>query len=160
MKPAWIIEAEKHIGLKEIPGPGNQPVIANWLVKLNAWWTNDADPWCGVFAGWCMKQAGIEYPKAYYRAKAWLDWGVPTLGPSYGCVVIFNRVGGGHVGFVVGIDRLGRLMVLGGNQRDMVRILPFDLDRVAGYRMPYGFIASREPLPILDSGAASSLNEA
>ena len=55
---------------------------------------------------------------------------MPLQAPTVGCVVVFEREGGGHVGLVVGADTKGRLLVLGGNQGDAVSIAPFDRSRV------------------------------
>ena len=77
-----------------------------------------------------------------------------------GAIVVFQRAGGGHVGFLVGRDERGRLMILGGNQANAVTIAPFDPERVLGYRWPW----SVEPdgrLPLVASnGAPVSRNEA
>jgi uncharacterized protein (TIGR02594 family) len=159
IKPKWLELAEKHIGLKEVPGKGNNPKIINWLATLNAWWRNDLEPWCGTFTGAMFREAGVAIPKAWYRAKAWLDWGVVLSAPVYGCVVVFTRDGGGHVGIVVGHDAKGRLMVLGGNQKDAVSVAPFERARVAGYRYPAGYNYTHEELPLYDSSAVSSTNE-
>ena len=78
-----------------------------------------------------------------------------------GCIAVFERKGGGHVGFVVGTDERGRLMVLGGNQGDAVTIAPFDKSRVLGYRYPQGEKVLAGSLPLLASnGTPSSQNEA
>lgn len=160
MTPLWIQEGEKYIGLREIPGKAHAPQIIQWLIKLNAWWRDDETPWCGLFVAFCLMAAGIPIPKHWYRAKAYLDWGYPIDAPCYGCIVVFTRDGGGHVGFVVGKDELGRLMVLGGNQKNMVSIAPFNMSRVAGYRMPSAVYYAPRALPIIASTAASSTNEA
>lgn len=156
----WIEEAEKHIGLSEIKGSMHNAKIVEWLIKLKAWWRDDETPWCGVFVAHCIKTAGYDLPKHWYRAKDWLNWGVKVSTPLYGCVVIFERQSGGHVGFVVGKDKKGRLMVLGGNQGDKVSIAPFDPARVSGYRMPVGYKYNLAALPLIDSSATSSSNEA
>lgn len=156
----WLIEARRHIGVKEVPGKANSPTIQKWLLGLKAWWTDDATPWCGVFAGHCIKSAGLPLPKHWYRAKDWLNWGVPLTKPTEGCVVVFERKGGGHVGFVVGKDARGNIMVLGGNQGDAVTIAPFDPARVAGYRWPNSVPPMIGSLPLLASNGAVSQNEA
>lgn len=46
-----------------------------------------------------------------------------------------------------------------GNQNDMVSIAPFELDRVAGYRMPVNTL-HRGSLPTFASTLKSSSNEA
>ena len=35
-EPLWIVEARRHIGVREIPGKETAPVIAGWLRKLRA----------------------------------------------------------------------------------------------------------------------------
>jgi uncharacterized protein (TIGR02594 family) len=158
----WLIEARKHLGLREIPGAPTAPTIAKWLQSLGAWWRDDETPWCGVATAAWMQAAGVAPPKAWYRAKAWLDWGTPLARPAVGCIVVFERQGGGHVGIVTGYDQRGRLMVLGGNQGNAVNVAPFDLDRVAGYRWPADQMAllMTSTMPTVASAAASSRNEA
>jgi uncharacterized protein (TIGR02594 family) len=92
------------------------------------------------------------------RAKAWLEYGERLEKPCLGCIVIFDRKGGGHVGFAIGKDRLGRLLILGGNQGNQVSVMPFDTTRVLGYRMPFGFSTSTL-LPIISNESASSESE-
>lgn len=155
----WIDEAKEHIDKKEIVGKGTNLTIKSWLSNLRAWWSDDETPWCGVFVAHCLKTAGYPIPKHWFRALAWLDWGVEIASPCYGCIVVFSRKGGGHVGFVVGRDENYRLMVLGGNQGNAVSISPFETIRVAGYRMPVGTLG-RGVLPTIHSKDRSSSNEA
>lgn len=158
---SWIAEARTHIGLREVPGPKNNGAILGWLRKLRAWWSDDSTPWCGTFAAMCLANAGLTPPKDWYRATAWLTLPVALSRPAYGCVVVFTRDGGGHVGFVVGKDKAENLMVLGGNQGDAVSIRPFALNRVAGYRWPSAYPSTgRFNLPVLDSDGNVSDNEA
>jgi uncharacterized protein (TIGR02594 family) len=160
-EPKWLTAARAYIGTAEIPGKETSPVIRKWLIKLNAWWADDETPWCGAFVGAVMAEVGIERPKHWYRAKGWLEWGVPSPLPSLGCIVVFDRAGGGHVGFVIGVDRLGRLMVLGGNQGNRVSVVPFERSRVLGYRVPKGQpLAQLAVLPVVENSAAASRNEA
>lgn len=157
---AWITEARKHIGQKEEPGAGNNPTIVGWWKDIKRGGIKlDSVPWCAAFVGSCLERVGIESTR-YESARSYLNWGQPLPEAIYGCIVIFNRDGGGHVGFVIGKDKQGRLMVLGGNQNDAVNISPFTVMRVAGYRWPKDVPLSKEPLPILESNAPSSTNEA
>jgi uncharacterized protein (TIGR02594 family) len=157
-EPRYLTIARSYIGLKEIVGVKTAPTITNWLIKLNAWWRDDETPWCGVFVASCMQEALLPYPKLYMRAKTWLDYGERLEKPCLGCIVIFDRKGGGHVGFAIGKDRLGRLLILGGNQGNQVSVMPFDTTRVLGYRMPFGFSTSTL-LPIISNESASSESE-
>jgi uncharacterized protein (TIGR02594 family) len=160
-RPAWLVEARKHIGLQEIPGKKTTPVIARWLRELRAWWTDDETPWCGVFVAACVEAAGIKKPKNWFRAKAWLEFGTSIETPVPGCIAVFERRGGGHVGFVVGVDERRRLMVLGGNQGNTVSIAPFHRYRVLGYRWPEVGEVPSGVLPLIASnGAEASINEA
>lgn len=157
----WIAEARKYIGLKEVPGPKTNSIIAGWLKNLKAWWTGDETPWCGTFVAEVLQTAGLKYPARWMGAKDYLTLPVSLERPAYGCIVIFEREGGGHVGFVVGKDQHGNLMVLGGNQGDAVSIKPFPLSRVTGFRWPSAYPSSgRFNLPVLDSDGRVSANEA
>lgn len=164
---SWIDEAMKYVGLKEIPGKSHNPTIINWLVALGAWWKEDETPWCGTFVAHVLRQTGRHVPKHWYRAKAWLDAGTSLNGPAYGCLAIFDRKGGGHVGFVVGKDKMGNLMILGGNQNNEVSIRPFSQTRLVGYVWPSTGDGKRSwptlqryNLPVLSSKLSVSTNEA
>jgi uncharacterized protein (TIGR02594 family) len=160
MKKLWIIEAERHIGLREIKGSKHNSTIVRWLTSLKAWWHDDETAWCGTFVAHCIKTAGLKIPSAWYRARAWADWGQKLNNPVVGCIVVFSREGGGHVGFVVGQDAKGNLMVLGGNQGDSVKISAFSVDRVLAYRWPSDqMIPQSKPLPVLKSDGTLSKNE-
>lgn len=160
-KPLWIVEANRHMGLKEIKGAKTNNFIAIWLKNLKAWWTDDETPWCGTFVAHCIQTCNLKLPKDWMRAKAWLNWGQALIKPLVGCVVVFERKGGGHVGFVIGRDKSGNLMVLGGNQGDSVKISPFSEDRVVGYRWPTEISKPvYSPLPLLESDGKLSTNEA
>lgn len=150
----------KHLGTREIPGARHEPKILQWWKAIKRGGIkNDETAWCAAFVGGCLEQVGIVSSR-YESAKSYLTWGVEVRAPIYGCIVVFTRDGGGHVGFVVGQDTKGRLMVLGGNQGNAVSIAPFDRARVAGYRWPAAVPVTLNPLPTLASAAASSTNEA
>ena len=158
--PRWLAIARTHIGLREIPGKATAPTIEKWLRQLGAWWSDDSTPWCGVACAAWMREAGVAtLPTHWYRAKAWLDWGLPLTQPARGCVVVFERPGGGHVGLVDGKDQHGRLLVIGGNQGDSVSRAPFEVDRVLGYRWPPRVDLPAGPLPIFVDNAPASWGE-
>lgn len=158
----WIAEARKFVGVREVKGPRHNALILGWLKRLGAWWSDDETAWCATLCAQVLDTCKLPYPKDWYRAKAYLDMPVKLDRPAYGCLVIFDREGGGHVGFVVGQDQHGNLMVLGGNQGDMVCIRPFRKDqRAPQYRWPSLYpAASRFLLPLLDSDGKLSSNEA
>jgi uncharacterized protein (TIGR02594 family) len=164
--PAWLAQARKYVGMNEVPGKTTASFISKWLRQLNAWWSDDETPWCGVFVAGCLTDVGYPRPTNWFRARAYLNYGTPLTKPRVGCIAVFHgglsRPGAGHVGFVVGEDEHGRLMVLGGNQGNAVSIAPFSRSRVLGYRWPEADAPStRSTLPLLASnGAVSSDNEA
>ena len=172
----WVAEARKYIGTKEIKGVKHNPLITEmWRVGFTATnqahrlketpWQNDETPWCGAFVAYVMANAGLErhIPTYFPLARSWAKVGTKLNNPAYGCIVVFSRGSGGHVGIVVGRDRRGNLMVLGGNQSDQVSIAPFDKSRVLGYRwcgtqeLP---ATGRFALPVLKSNGKVSTNEA
>lgn len=153
--PRWVRIASNDIHLAEIPGAATAPKIKQWLRMLGAWWSDDETPWCGVAMGAWFREAGIKPPKAFYRAKAWADgWGTMLDRPILGCVVVFDRQGGGHVGLLVGIAEDGALQILGGNQSNAVNVREFSMARNPRFIWPPG-----EPIPSGQSwafGARSS----
>jgi len=158
--PRWLTEARKYIGTKEIPGVKHEPLILQWwkAIKRGGIKTDEV-PWCAAFVGAMLEQSGVQSSR-FESAQSYLNWGVRIAAAQVGCVVVFQREGGGHVGFVVGRDKYGRLLVLGGNQGNAVTVAAFSLDRVVGYRWPVPGPALQTKLPVLEIGAALSRNEA
>lgn len=162
-EPRWMAIARKYIGVAEIPGKDTAPTIARWLRELKSWWYDDETPWCGTFVGAVLREASITPATHWYRARDWLNWGVKIPEPAPGCVVVYERSGGGHVGFAVAVDQGGRILTLGGNQGNRVSIAPFDRYRVLGYRWPAGRFAeltAAGDLPTVASSVPSSGGEA
>ena len=161
MTQHWMIEANRYIGLKEIKGSKHNNTILQWLSSLKVWWHDDETAWCGTFVAHCLKATGHVIPSTWYRALSWAAWGQKLENPVVGCIVVFSRKGGGHVGFVVGKNRNGDLMVLGGNQGDAVAISAFDKSRVVAYRWPSdALIPLASDLPFITSNGKLSTNEA
>jgi uncharacterized protein (TIGR02594 family) len=157
----WIAEARKYIGLKEIKGSRHNPIILSWLKKLKAWWNDDEHPWCGLFVGYCLQEANVPIPKHWYRALDYLNYGTRLIQPAYGCVAVKSRKGGGHVCFVVGQTKEGKLVCLGGNQNDSVSYALYDKEDFEAF-MWYGKTdrpaQGRYNLPILSNITATSVS--
>lgn len=157
--PPWIVEAKKHIGLHE-QSSNYHPLIEQWKKELGGAWLGNV-PWCGVMVAHCVHSAGLDVPAGWYRAKDWLKHGKPLKAPAVGCVVVFLREGGGHVAFVLGVDKYNNLVCIGGNQQDSVKISAFSRTRVAGYRWPSTApMSDRYNLPVLNTDGTLSENEA
>lgn len=140
-EPRWLTLARRYSGLSEIKGKNHAPEILEMWRALGLPYRDDETPWCAAFVGFALEASGITSTRSAW-ARSYEGWGVKLDWPTVGCVVTFKRDGGGHVGFVTGIDQGGNLMVLGGNQSDAVNIKPFSKSRVTAYRWPAG-----EPLP-------------
>jgi len=157
--PKWLAEARKHIGLTEIKGPQHSAeILKMWRDIKRGGIKDDETPWCAAFVGAMLERVGIKSTR-FEGARSYLQWGVLLPDPAMGCVVVFSRDGGGHVGFAVGKDNAGNILVLGGNQSDAVNIRAFPVSRVTGYRWPAEVVASAFALPVL-GGAALSRAEA
>lgn len=170
--PIWLTEARKYIGLREIPGAKNNPALMAVLdladgVKdgktIGA--NNDDEAYCAKGASAVLELVGIRSQRSAW-ARSYLTWGQKLEGPAVGAIVVFWRgsptSANGHVGFVVGKDTVGNLMVLGFNQGDAVKISAFAPHRVLGYRWPAGKplpVVGENHLPIVKSDGTVSANE-
>jgi len=99
-------------------------------------------PWCGLCVAHCLQVSlpGLAVPHPRFRARHWETWGEPC-GPQIGAVMVFwhyHRLAPfGHVGFYWSEDR-DAFHILGGNQRDRVRIDAYPKERLTGCRWPPG----------------------
>lgn len=136
--PKWVSTARQLIGLDEVAGKEHAPeILQMWKDIKRGGIKDDETPWCAAFVGAMLERSGIKSSR-YESAKSYLSWGVKIDQPMHGCVVVFEREGGGHVGFVVGKTANDDLLVLGGNQGNEVNIKAFPRSRVVGYRWPEG----------------------
>lgn len=172
----WVAIARGMIGTAEKVGKAENPkIVEMWNVGFNATgqsnrlkekvWQTENTAWCGGFMSYVFAKAGLSkhIPKSFPLARSWQTAGTKLSKPAYGCVVVFTRGNMGHVGIVVGKDKAGNLMVLGGNQGDAVNIKPFSRSRVLAYRWLGDTTSpneSRYNLPTLNSNGKVSTNEA
>ncbi len=156
-EPKWLEIARSHIGLRETPGKLHTKKILNWIKNLGGWFKDDETPWCGTFVGECIRVAGLDVPKHWYRAREWEGWGKASP-PRLGAIVVFSRTGGGHVGFLVG-ESAENYYVLGGNQSNAVNITPIAKARSTAVRWPSTIPLSEVKLPKMTGGTISK-NEA
>lgn len=181
---AWIVEAKKHVGLREVKGVKHNPTIISWLNELGAWWKDDETPWCGVFVAHCLHTAGLKrgsvnsrsknyvpgtkagsgfYPYNWFGAGEYrIEGGRKLDKPCYGCVAVKSRKGGNHVAFVVGRTADGRLVCLGGNQSDSVSYAVYresDFDSFMWYGRTANPAPHRYDLPVLNIKALQNASE-
>lgn len=158
-EPAWLAEAKKHIGTKEVPGSQHNSKILGWLRALKAWWSDDETPWCGTFVAHCLRQSELPVAKNWFRAKDWAAYGsnLRSTRVAPGAILVFARKGGGHVGFYVGEDNV-YYHVLGGNQSNGVNVMRIAKMRCIAIRWP-----KDQPVlggPVRLSGGVVSVDEA
>lgn len=157
MEQKWITQAKKYINEREIKGDKHNPLILKWWKDIKrSGIKNDETPWCAAYVGGVLEEVGIKSSR-FESAKSYLDWGVKLNSAKTGCIVVFSRTGGGHVGFVVGQDKGGNLLVLGGNQNDAVNIKSFSKANVVGYRWPEGFDIDETALSVGTAETAGSV---
>lgn len=152
-EPQWVAVARQYLGLKEVPGPGNNPTIIKWLSNLGwSWLGGDSVPWCGSFLAECFRQSGITPPKAGYRALEWAKWGEPVKA-QVGAVGVKSRKGGGHVFLIIGETPDKRYFkALGGNQNDGVTIIDILKADTVAIRWPAGVAEAAIMLPMMSFG--------
>ena len=129
--PRILVQAVKHLGVKEIVGKEHNPTILGWAreLKLASVYNADEIPWCGLFVAYCCKMAALEVVDKPLWALSWSNWGFEPTEAMLGDVLTFKRNGGGHVGIYVGEDDT-HFHVLGGNQGNAVSVSRIDKNRL------------------------------
>ena len=133
----WMSIARAEIGTKEYAGAADNPRILEFLNSTNlrpSDRSHDETAWCSAFVNWCVEKAGYEGTDSAW-ARSWLTWGKSLSSPRRGCITVFTRNSGGHVGFYIGKTSSG-IKVLGGNQSDQVNISIYKKSQLLGYRIP------------------------
>jgi uncharacterized protein (TIGR02594 family) len=138
----WMKYAIAEVGVKEVPGDSDNPRVVEYLKTVG--FSKDSTEWCSAFVNWCMKCAGAERTLAETKrkgvsaagAKSWMAWGLPIASPRFGTITVLNRPpdpASGHVAFYIG-EYSDQLLLLGGNQKEEVRVLSNEKKRLLGYR--------------------------
>lgn len=142
--------AQRYVGIKEISGRQNHPLVQWWLFLCNfSLDAPDEIPWCSAFVNGIAWELRLPRSKSA-AARSWLTVGTPIpleAAEASSDVVILKRGGApqpgpevtsgapGHVGFFAGLDwDLRRILVLGGNQGNSVSIASFPVDSLLGLR--------------------------
>lgn len=130
--------AQRYIGIHEMAGDQDHPLIRWWL-SLCGFPTavHDEVPWCSAFVNGMAWELRLPRSKSA-AARSWLNVGVPvslTAAQVGWDVVILSRgqAPQGHVGFYAGQDNSG-IQVLGGNQSDGVKLSVFKHADLLGIR--------------------------
>ena len=142
----WIDVAVEEMN-KDISETGDNPEILKYFdytqLKGTLASQTDKTAWCAAFVNFCLENSGIEGSNhaAVYTFKT---WGQSYSIPQFGSIAIMNY---SHVGFVVGRNKDGRLIILGGNQNDAVNLSPNSTNNVLKYVYPTNHSASNISLP-------------
>ncbi|ATW69967.1 baseplate hub subunit and tail lysozyme [Proteus phage vB_PMC-PL1] len=159
----WLVEGYKLLGIHEATKDGGAEVDKLWKdFKMGGLMGSPTTiPWCSGFVGGTLTRAGLpttstsQYNKA--SSQYWLGYGTKLSKPAFGCIVVFKYPNGnGHVGYVVGKTSSGLLLVLGGNQSDMVCVKAFKTGLIQGYVFPEGNYTIDYDLPIGDAELVGS----
>ena len=138
--PKWLKLAKAEIGTKEVKGDEDNPVIMRYYADAGfPEIKHDETPWCAGFVGAMLERSGYASAKTLW-ARSYMKWGKKLSQPKLGCIVVFSRgdprAGTGHVGFYMGQDLDGNILLLGGNQSNQVSITTYSKSRLLGYRWP------------------------
>jgi uncharacterized protein (TIGR02594 family) len=144
----WMPIAEKEYGIIEFPGDEHNPRILEYFGTVknigSRWKVQDETPWCSAFVNWCVEEAGYIGTKSAL-SMSWLNWGKEINEPVKGCIAIFSRNGGGHVGFYIDETTVASetfIRILGGNQDQAetdigaVNLKFYPKSKLLGYRVP------------------------
>lgn len=160
-EPRWLELARAEIGVKEIPGPADNPKILEYFKDAGHDQINDEDvAWCAAFTSAILKRAGVPPlpPGKSLGARNYERWGIPLTSPRLGCVGVKYRTGGsardwtGHVGFVVAANPVFVWMV-SGNAKNRVGIDAFRREEFTAWRWPSDVPITFLPLPTSAEGA-------
>lgn len=136
---AILLQAEKAIGTKEVPGSGNNPLIVEmhaYSTKENKGFWPDSLAWCASAAAWVLEKAGLGSTNSK-MARSYEGWGVAVKDFKDwlpGDIVTRWRdsksSGLGHVHFFVKWLVYGKsYYAVGGNQDDEFNISIYQVDQ-------------------------------
>jgi uncharacterized protein (TIGR02594 family) len=161
-KPLWLTRAHSNLGVREWAGEKHNPVIVQWWKDIRASFRDDETPYCAAFVGAMLERSGVRSTrKANARSYADPAWGVKLARPVVGCIVVLWRHNpkswSGHVGFLIGFDEKGNMLILGANQDNEVKISAFPCKRLVGCFWPreHGWFEYSMPKIIAGTHATS-----
>jgi uncharacterized protein (TIGR02594 family) len=158
--PLWLSVSLAHVGLAEAPGGADNPELVADIRTAAPDYVHDATPWCAGWVSFCLAKAGLKPSASPLWALSYAqDWGVRLAAPALGAIAVKTRTGGGHVTFVAGRTKEGRLACCGGNQNDRVSVAPYAASAFnkgfwwpRDYPLPPQDRIGFERLPLVDAG--------
>lgn len=145
--PPWLATAISNIGIAEGPGDkiDNPVVLAMAKVcggNIAKTYVHDSIPWCKMFVEYCLAKNGLHGNDTLWALDS-AKIGTKLNGAAFGAIACKKRVGGGHTFIIAGKDKNGKLVGIGGNQKDRVSRATFNLSEIVSFNWPNGY-----PLPV------------
>ena len=149
-KPRYYQEAERLLGIKEIPGKQHsQEILSLWEdAEIPDKATSDEVPWCAAFVNGCLVRGNKASTKsALARSFKWdsnKDKFDHLEEPELYAIAVKGRGNStweGHVGFVADFDNR-YVYLLGGNQGDSVNVTRYPRSQFSGSGL--GFVRPKE----------------
>jgi uncharacterized protein (TIGR02594 family) len=147
MIPAWLEVARRCIGIEEHPGDANNPQIMRAPQIIAAaypdmetycsYYTGDSVAWCGLAVAFFVTMAGYrpvygeDDVHRFLYAEAWSDWGKELVEPVPGAIITLSH----HVALYERMQG-SNVILLGGNQSDMVKESAFAASGIKAIRWP------------------------
>ena len=131
--------ALSQFGVTEIVGKEHNPIIVKYSNDIGyKGVVDDETAWCSIFINWCAMKSGLER-SGKLDARSWLKVGEEIKKPQPEDVVIFWRGDPkgwkGHVGMFINYSEDKKFInCLGGNQNNQVKISPYTIDKLLGFR--------------------------
>jgi uncharacterized protein (TIGR02594 family) len=155
--PNWITSAAKDLGMHEVyneervavftnhPGLAYYDDNGNLLPGTMPNGIGDNRPWCACFVNYHLETNGFpgaeRYPAGVRNWEGtWKSWkgGYRIDKPTYGAIV---TQGNSHIGMIIGMQG-DEILILGGNQDDMVSVIPRAVGSSYKFFLPKGYSAS------------------
>lgn len=147
----WIQTAFDEMNKKIIENGANPEVLkyfAHTQLAGTEYAATDKTPWCAAFVNYCLESVSIP-GSGYATASSFKNYG-DNMGttPTYGSIAIMNY---SHVGFIIGQDNKGRIIILGGNQGEPggVNLGTNPKENVVRYVYPSSHVPTQLNLPTL-----------
>jgi uncharacterized protein (TIGR02594 family) len=144
--PPWLRTAIENIGVAEVKGKGDNPIIMAMAKTCGGLiareYVHDEIAWCKMFTEFCLMKNGLHGIDTLWALDN-LKVGTKLSGPAVGALASKKRTGGGHTFIVAGRDAAGFIVGVGGNQGDRVSRATFKQNEIEGFNWPDGY-----PLPI------------
>lgn len=160
--PPWLKTAIESIGIAEVPGKKDNPAIMAMAKACGGviakTYTHDEVPWCKMFTEYCLVKNGLKGVDSLWALDN-IKLGSKLKNVAVGAIASKQRKGGGHTFIVIGRDKNGKIVGVGGNQTDRVSRATFYPSEIISYNWPTGYPEPTKfgfsSLPVVDSAPLS-----